>query len=363
MTKGEINKVKEEVKVSVVVPVYGTEKYLRKCLDSILNQTLKQLEVIVVDDGSPDDSPVIIDEYVVKDSRVIPIHKKNAGVSAARNDGIAKASGKYVFLCDSDDWMEISALEKMVELAEKTDADVVVADHYSHRDGKRFYSKAFDGSNGFVTDKEADIDMIQGACLLYGKLTVQSKLCTTISNLGAPWQHLYRKSIIEEKKLKYNTGLRGIADDISFNLQYYQYVTKAAYYAEPIYNYCLLSGSLTKSYKPNLFEIYSNVFSNLSNLIRDNSRKMDLSPMYVARSVIYLDRMMEYYFVNSQNPNKKIAKKEYLKFVKGTPYSDYVCKAECSGFVQERIRLSVFLLKHRMYSAYWLLKDKGYFVF
>ena len=97
--------------------------------------------------------------------------------------------------------MEISALEKMVELAEKIDADVVVADHYSHRDGKRFYSKAFDGSNGFVTDKEADIDMIQGACLLYGKLTVQSNLCTTISNLGAPWQHLYRKSIIEERKL------------------------------------------------------------------------------------------------------------------------------------------------------------------
>ena len=143
----------KEVKVSVVVPVYGTEKYLRKCLDSILNQTLKQLEVIVVDDGSPDDSPVIIDEYVVKDSRVIPIHKKNAGVSAARNDGIAKASGKYVFLCDSDDWMEISALEKMVELAEKTDADVVVADHYSHRDGKQFYSKAFDGSNGFVQQR------------------------------------------------------------------------------------------------------------------------------------------------------------------------------------------------------------------
>ena len=116
------------MKVSVIVPVYNVEKYLRSCVNSILNQTLNDIEVILVDDGSPDASGVICDELAKADERVKVIHKKNAGVGAARNDGLSLAQGEWVIFGDSDDWFETDALEQLVSEGEKTKADVIFGD-------------------------------------------------------------------------------------------------------------------------------------------------------------------------------------------------------------------------------------------
>lgn len=97
--------------ISVIVPVYNVENYLCKCVDSIINQTYNNLEIILVDDGSTDGSASICDEYVLKDSRVKVIHKENGGVSSARNIGIAEASGEYICFVDSDDWLELDYFE------------------------------------------------------------------------------------------------------------------------------------------------------------------------------------------------------------------------------------------------------------
>lgn len=112
--------------ISVIVPVYKVEEYLPKCIESILNQTYKNIELILVDDGSPDNSPKICDEYASKDKRVKVIHKKNAGVSAARNDGINAASGKFITFVDSDDWIESEMYEKLYEKQQEKDYDVVM---------------------------------------------------------------------------------------------------------------------------------------------------------------------------------------------------------------------------------------------
>ena len=92
-------------KISVIVPVYKVEQYLRKCVDSIIKQTYSNLEIILIDDGSPDNCPIICDEYAMKDNRVVVIHKKNGGLSDARNVGIAKSTGKYITFVDSDDYI------------------------------------------------------------------------------------------------------------------------------------------------------------------------------------------------------------------------------------------------------------------
>lgn len=92
------------VKVSIVIPVYNVESYLRQCIDSVLNQSYQNLELVLVDDGSKDSSPAICDEYAAKDSRVVVVHKANGGAAAARNDGIRKATGDYVTFLDSDDY-------------------------------------------------------------------------------------------------------------------------------------------------------------------------------------------------------------------------------------------------------------------
>ena len=115
-----------EIKVSLVVPVYNAEKYLAKSIESMLSQSLKEMELILVNDGSKDNSLAICEEYAKKDSRITVINKKNEGACIARNTGIARAKGKYIQLADADDYIDNNMLEEQYNLAEKTNAEVVM---------------------------------------------------------------------------------------------------------------------------------------------------------------------------------------------------------------------------------------------
>lgn len=119
-------------KISVIIPIYNSEKYLKRCLDSVINQTYKNLEIICVNDGSKDNSLQILQEYAQKDNRIIIIDKENAGVSAARNDGIRKATGEYIGFVDSDDWIELDMYEKMYKALKKYNTDIVRISYYKN---------------------------------------------------------------------------------------------------------------------------------------------------------------------------------------------------------------------------------------
>lgn len=124
----------EQRVISVIVPIYKVEQYLRQCVDSILNQTHRALEVILVDDGSPDGSGKICDEYAARDSRVRVIHKENGGLSDARNAGIDIARGDYIAFVDSDDWLEPDTYESMLAAMEKYQAKLVCAGRFDNSD-------------------------------------------------------------------------------------------------------------------------------------------------------------------------------------------------------------------------------------
>ncbi len=113
------------VKVTVIVPVYKVEQYLKRCVDSILKQTVEKIEVILVDDGSPDTCPVICDEIAKKDDRVRVVHKKNGGLASARNAGLTIAKGEYIVFVDSDDWIEPNMLEELLEKANNGNYDFI----------------------------------------------------------------------------------------------------------------------------------------------------------------------------------------------------------------------------------------------
>lgn len=120
-------------KLSIMVPVYNVERYIRKCLDSLVNQTYKNLEIILIDDGSPDNSGKICDEYALQDNRIKVIHKQNGGVSSARNSGLTVATGDYVCFVDSDDWVALDAYDKLLKYFEEYNVDAVFLGFYIYR--------------------------------------------------------------------------------------------------------------------------------------------------------------------------------------------------------------------------------------
>ena len=155
--------------ISVIVPVYKVEKYLHQCVDSILNQTCQNLEVILVDDGSPDACPAICDGYAAKDSRVKVLHKANGGLSDARNAGMAVARGEYLSFADSDDVLPADALEKMLQLALSENADLVIGDHVRFEDDIPDAQPSA-GDHRVMRPTEAMTDFFQNGCASWARL-------------------------------------------------------------------------------------------------------------------------------------------------------------------------------------------------
>lgn len=149
-------------KLSVIIPIYKVEKYLCRCIDSILQQTYSNLEIILVDDGSPDNCGTICDAYAEKDSRVKVLHKKNAGVSAARNSGIEMASGEYIAFIDSDDYIASNMFGEMVDLLEKNNLDIISCDAFIAK-GDKIIGEAGDGKL-FIFEKQEIVEKSLNDC-------------------------------------------------------------------------------------------------------------------------------------------------------------------------------------------------------
>ena len=174
--------------ITVIVPVYNVELYLRRCLNSILGQTYSNLEVILVDDESPDGCPQICDEYAARDGRVTVIHKKNGGLSSARNAALeTQLSGDYVTFVDSDDWLELDAYEYCVDLLKRTNADVV----------QFARSLATDTEVLTKNPKEEIVEKFKGKEILQHYLTT-----TTTTGSYAVWRCLFSKSLIGDIRFR-----------------------------------------------------------------------------------------------------------------------------------------------------------------
>ena len=178
---------KEEL-ISIIIPVYKVERYINRCIDSVLNQTYKKLEIILVDDGSPDQCPKICDNYAKIDKRIKVIHKKNGGLSDARNAGINIANGKYISFIDSDDWVEKDYIQKMYDMLKKYNLQLVIGDVLVQYDSglNIDYSK----NKQYVISKEKEFEK-----MLYGIRDLDN---------GA-WCKLYSKELFN--KIRYPVGM------------------------------------------------------------------------------------------------------------------------------------------------------------
>ena len=241
--------------VSIIVPIYNAEQYLRRCVDSILNQEYTDYELLLVNDGSTDASGDICEEYGDRDSRVIVIQKENTGVSDSRNRALDRARGKYLQFLDSDDWITPDATRLFVRAAEEYGCDMVISDFYRVV-GERLSPKGDIEEEGVLTREEFAAHMMENPADFY---------------YGVLWNKLYRRDIVEEHKLRMDTDISW-CEDFMFNLEYIRYAKVFYALHAPIYYYVKRKGSLasqginiskTVKMKLNVFEYYNNFYKHV----------------------------------------------------------------------------------------------------
>lgn len=235
--------------VTVVVPVYKVEKYLDRCVSSIVNQSYTNLEIILVDDGSPDTCPQMCDAWAKKDSRIKVVHKANAGLGMARNTGIENAAGEYICFFDSDDYIALDTIEKALALAKETCAEVVVfgmssvdqSGQVRSQDSPISPQKCYVGeeiTNTFLPDL---IDSRHNG-------TIIKNLCLSACSC------LFSMELVKRTNWRFLSERENISEDSYAIIWLFQYVSKVAVLEEALYYYCENASSLTHTYREDRYQ-------------------------------------------------------------------------------------------------------------
>lgn len=257
--------------ISVIIPVYKVEEYLEECVDSVLSQTYHELEVLLVDDGSPDRCPEICDAYAKKDKRVRVIHKPNGGLSDARNTGLDDMTGEYVVFLDSDDWWtDNKVLEDIATLITKFQSDVVQFYRITYTsDGKVHYpnTKSLGRINEMVMD-DAIYELSKS-----GKFDISASL------------KVIKSSIIKEQSIRFVRGI--VSEDLDWTFQLIQYVHSIVVLERPVYCYRKREGSITATVgEKNIIDLL-NIIENWSPKVLHNASYSEKMKMGLLGELCY----------------------------------------------------------------------------
>lgn len=260
-------------KVSIIVPVYNARNVIERCVKSILEQEYKDFELLLMNDGSKDDTAAILDALAQKDTRVRVVHKPNSGVSNTRNLAISMAKGEYLQFLDADDWMSSNSTKELVRAMEENNVDMVVADFYRVV-GENLSRKGSIGVAKTLTLKEYAQYMMDSPADYY---------------YGVVWNKLYKKSIINQFDLKMDPTL-SFCEDFIFNLEYCLHCQTIYPLPVPIYYYVKTEGSLVSqnsnlasvyNMKINVFKYYEKFFKEILNEEEYRQERMDIAKFYV----------------------------------------------------------------------------------
>ncbi|MBS3202812.1 glycosyltransferase [Turicibacter bilis] len=233
-------------KVSIIIPVYNVEKYIVQCLDSVINQSLQDIEIIIVDDGSPDRCGEICEEYAKLDNRIKVIHKQNEGLGYARNSGISIASGEYIGFIDSDDFVEKNMFEELYNTAVKQKADAVYCGIYYHQNNESVAS-----------------DFVNSISVWSGKNEVKKFLMDLVSSdidevedarFGATvWKGIFSRKVIVENKIKFYSEREYVSEDSLFDIDFMSKAERVVMIPQNYYYYRYNPESLTSVYRDDRF--------------------------------------------------------------------------------------------------------------
>jgi len=259
------------IKVSVIVPVYNVESFLDRCMESLLNQSLKEIEIILVNDGSTDSSALMCNNYANKDKRVKVIHKLNAGLGFARNSGIEVAKGEFIAFIDSDDFVDIETLKTLYTYAKDLKLDTVFCGYASYIDEKNI-SKNSEVENITVFENHQIREYFLKNMIANKPSTINER-----SFRMSVWHAIYSTKLINNNNIRFESEREFISEDILFHVDYLTHAFKIGVIPEVFYYYCLNNtNSLTKTFRSDRFQKQKLLFNELkvrlmkSNLLNED---------------------------------------------------------------------------------------------
>lgn len=323
--------------ISVIVPVYNVEKYLNRCIDSILNQTFKQIEIILVDDGSTDKSPIICDEYFDSYENIKVIHKENNRVSAARNDGIKIATGKYIALVDSDDWIEPNMLEEMYNKAEEFHTDITMCD-FRKVGVELEYTVSQSIREGYYDRKMIESELFP--CLI---MFENIEFPPTISNCTC----LFRREFLIENNLFYDEDIHYCEDSIFGSKAMYNatgfYYMKNKYF----YNYFYNPNSTTSTCNMKKWDSYLIINQRLKEYLKDSkfdfSRQIKINMLYFTLNFLGEIGKSNLEYKEKRKLCKELFSDEYVKNI----FKDFELPS-----VNYKLKIILLMIKYEMSLMY-----------
>lgn len=323
-------------KVSVIIPVYNVEKYFDKCMESVFNQTYTDLEIILVDDGSKDNSGKMCDEFALRDKRVKVIHKENGGVSSARNVALGVMTGEYVTFIDSDDFIERNHIEQLMARSEDDGVDLCITGH----------------SSIYETNNETIVQNVNGKAVKLNRNLTIELMFSAHYFCGFLWNKLYSAKIIRENGIRFCDEI-SIAEDLLFNCQYALNIRDSFYNPSPTYNYIQRTNSATNKQsvsakKLSAFKAY--------NLIIDLLKEQYPNVCDNIKATMY--NMSLHYLTGYYNTNDD--DKETLKLLKGNvkKYFKYYIKSKNYRLSHKVIRATA-IISPKLYCFLRKIVKKG----
>lgn len=295
-------KIKKSVFISIVVPVYNVEKYLNQCVDSILDQTFTDFELILVDDGSKDSSSQICDEYADKDERVLVVHQTNGGQVKARKAGLNLATGEYIQFVDSDDWLELNALETVCKSAKENNADIVTFDSYFCYSNRRLPVKQPIESGIF--NKTELIDKIYPKMIYSGRFFY-------FGIYAAMWNKIFRRSLLTPNMVNVDPRLKIGEDGVTTFACFLDAKKVCVLGGKHLYNYRDNNISITRSYCSDQFDNAKLLIKTLRDVSsQKNTYNLNDQIDYYLMYNIYSIFVEEFYYIYKKSYLKRI---KYLK--------------------------------------------------
>ena len=306
--------------ISIIIPVYNSEKYIDNCLKSIINQDYKNIEIIIIDDGSKDDSFSICKENSLKDKRIKVFHQENSGVSAARNFGLNKVKGKYIFFADSDDFLEQNCISTLYKNLKADNSDYIC--------GSYILEKTLHRSKKVCFQKKS-----------YTKNDLTDNLPDVMQHIqNAPWGKLFRSDIIKNNDIRFPDDIP-YGEDTCFQIEYFNYVNRVTIIPDIIYHYNFTNeNAATKKFYPDIYLYFDRIVKLYERFFELNGTNNSVYKISELRN-FYFDWCLRHYIEqcsNNENLQEYISKSAQvlLSDIDQCKYKDYIEKKEWNCIIK-----------------------------